>query len=104
MIRIFAFEFEGGVKINVASLTAAQAEKHIDRGSELLKDKEKTTADEWITYSRDTIAQSLNLAAGDSFWSPKKVGEEFDLPTINAMLSFIREKSGLKSAGEAAAT
>lgn len=104
MIRIFAFEFEGGVKINVASFTATQAEQHTDRGQALLGKGDKATTQEWVEYSRDAIAWSLNLAAGDTYWNATKVGEEFDLPTIKVMLDFIREKSGLKTVGEAAAT
>jgi hypothetical protein len=110
MIRVCEFEMDGyDEPFRLASMSSAEAQKHIEEGREMLKRQAtgEVPDEEWSLRARATIANALNKAMenGDNkprIWSAKKIHEEMDIPTINALFLKTLEFSGLK-AGEVTA-
>ncbi len=108
MIRICEFKLDGYEEpFRLASMTSAQARAHVNEGKELLKRAEagEVPDEEWNARSRTTVATALNRASGatnGNSWTPEKLDEEFDLPTINALFLKVLEFSGLRAGGVAA--
>ncbi len=106
MIRVCEFTMDGHI-FKLASMTSAQARAHVIEGRALLERNAKgeVSNEEWGLRSRQTVADSLNRAAQNgNAWTPEKIDEELDLPTINALFLEVLKFSGLRaSTGEAEA-
>jgi hypothetical protein len=103
MVRTFGFKMDD-LEIKVASLSWAQAEAHVEAGRELLQRTTPATADEWLARTLHTVALSLSAASGSEV-STEQLKADYDIPTVNAIYTYILEVSGLRQPqGEATAT
>ena len=92
MIRVFDFRMEGSEEIvKLASMSHVMAKAFVKEGEQLLAN-ETTPLEKWQGRQADTITVSMQRAGTEN---PDL--SQFDIPTLNAMFTFILEKSGLKT-------
>ena len=100
MIRVCEFKMDGLAQVlKFASMTTAEAEKHVNEGKEMLARHSKSPLppEEWKLRARKTVCDAMNRLDSNSAWTPEKLDEEFDIPTIDALFMRILEASGLRS-------
>jgi hypothetical protein len=95
MIRVFDFRMEGSDEvIRLASMSEGIAKRYVEKSREMLKQQQELPLDVWLDRRNATILESMKRAGTES--SPEFLSE-FDIPTLDAMLIFILEKSGLRA-------
>jgi hypothetical protein len=92
-VRIVDFVMDG-VNEKLASMTWKQAEKFVEEGRELLKNKE-TPEDVWLDRLVRVVAESMNRAGKEI--SIDELKDQFDIPMLNEMNYKILVISGLRS-------
>ena len=100
MIRVFDFKVDSTEDVlSIASMSFSMAQKFVEQ-SRILLDRKDVKPEEWNRREHETVLQALNGVPGiTEKWTLKRIAEEFDIPTLNAIYLFILEKSGLRPEG-----
>jgi hypothetical protein len=87
------------LKVKIAPLSWDEAEAYIKEGKEMLDRDPKVSAEDWAKRTLETVAQSMNRAAGSgngtAEWNVKKLTAELDMVSIQEIYAEILKMSGL---------
>jgi hypothetical protein len=87
---------DNGDPLRCASLSFSEAEDYIAETRKLLAEEANTPAEEFLVRNHKLIARQISKAGINCTLEEVK---EYDIPTINAIVEQLMEKSGLRTQG-----